>query len=108
MLATIQDYIDTLTPEEREKNKELILECLGREEALKEIAVSSQSAINKLSDAVVSIVGSLYALSGAAKENLKEAQKTLKTVQKTRKATQGTLSVIRRGQLDIQKPVGSA
>jgi len=105
---TIEDFLKTLTLEEIETNKEIILECLAREEILKEITASRQSAMDGLTSAVVSIVKSLHTLSGATQETLGATQEVLKTTQKTQKIVHGVLSTIRRGQLDVQRPVGSA
>ncbi len=47
-MKTINDIINSLTPEERELHRELIEECMERENSLIEINQTLQTNINKL------------------------------------------------------------
>ena len=106
--ATIQELVDTLTPEEREQHREIISECLTREARLNKITASRQQAISKLINSFSSLVKGLDGLSDAAQQTLGETKKTLGIVQNNLQTTKKTLLEIRTQRLTMQKPVGSA
>jgi predicted HAD superfamily phosphohydrolase YqeG len=53
IMKSISDYIDTLTEEEKEKHKDLIDECLEREQELIIISNNRKESINRLENSLL-------------------------------------------------------
>ncbi|MEM4244606.1 MAG: hypothetical protein QW404_01840 [Candidatus Nanoarchaeia archaeon] len=69
----VSEYIKTLTPEEREKHKDLIEECLEREEKLRKLNIEDKLkelnyVENKCYEALKELQGALTKLQNELKE----------------------------------------
>jgi predicted nuclease with TOPRIM domain len=49
-MGRIADYVDTLSPAEREQFRDLIEECQEREDRIQHSAARAQSAVNQLNE----------------------------------------------------------
>ncbi len=108
MYATIQEYLDTLTPAERERHKEFIAECQDREEALNEIAVACRRKREKLAGLTGFLFTEMLVLFRAARQSAEMADKTLRVAEGAIKANRKNLAQINECWLTAQKSAGRA
>lgn len=93
-IMTVREFVERLTPVEREQHKELIDECLAREAELDGIAATCRKNLEELADSVPCLLGGLRTLSEMAQTAVKVGG--------------SALSSLRRQKLITDKVVGSA
>lgn len=94
-VMTIRELAETLSPEERERHKDLLAGYQAREEELDAIAADCEGKLAELTDSVSErLIGVLTVISEKVRANVQ--------------ATKGALSNLRQRILSEKKPVGLA
>ncbi len=81
----IEEYLETLTPEEREQHKDLIKECLDRQRTIEESRRMTNDALKKLEVLEQRLYGSLQNLAETVVIMKEELQKAYEKIGQQKK-----------------------